>query len=241
MKKIGCMATYPGRRKSFLAVIETLAKQLDVLYVYANGYDNDMFRFVNQIKDRETGNCKIKIVSPGSAYGDIKDMGKTWPLTNLRGYVFLVDDDILYPDDYCRRHIENIDRNKCISTVHGRIIKQFPIHSYYGQTESVHWRRAAKKTTVHICGTGTVCYRTDLINVETPPFKTMSKYIGMCDIWFSCLARFNDMKIIALARQSNWLTYADPHGRTSTNTLYHEMRNKTDRHCRAINRLDWNL
>lgn len=241
MKKIGMMATYPARRDSLLECLPTILPQLDTLYIYANQYDISALSKTSRIIAEMSKTCNVKIIDPVFGHGDVKDMGKFWALNSVRGYVFLLDDDLLYPPDYCRTHIKFIEKHKQVSTVHGRFIKEFPLHSYFGNTDSLNYKRAVSTPTVlHIAGTGTVAFSTRYMDALQPVSElTMKKFMGMADIYFACLINQKGKKIIAVPREERWLT--DTRKSIGTVSLYVRTRNHTRQHCKRLNAMSWSL
>ncbi|MBL3585347.1 hypothetical protein JMM61_08170 [Rhodovulum sulfidophilum] len=88
---VGTMATYPPRQRSMLAAVARIAPQLDVLNVVLNEYASvppELLSFgnVNAIRPEE----------------DTKDTGKFLPDHRGADWVFLLDDDIVYPETYVK-------------------------------------------------------------------------------------------------------------------------------------------
>ena len=100
------------------------------------------------------------------------------------GVIATVDDDIIYPKDYIQRLLEAICRyeGKAIVGYHGAILPREPIESWtqYLHQRSVYWFRdeLAKDQPVHILGTGTMAYHTNLITFDWESFD----YERMADL-----------------------------------------------------------
>ena len=113
------MATFPQRKDGFLRVVADILPQCDKLYVYMNGY--------SAIPDGLPASDKLQIVlaGPGAEHPDIGSHGKMYWVGVDEGYYLTVDDDILYPADYCAeivRGVEKYDR-KAIVGYHGGIYR----------------------------------------------------------------------------------------------------------------------
>lgn len=96
--KVANLATYPPRHASMLDVVRALAPQLDRLNVVLNEYEQvpqDLDAFSNVVG-----------ILPEH---DTKDAGKFLPDVSDADYVFLVDDDLIYPDDYVARTIASFE------------------------------------------------------------------------------------------------------------------------------------
>lgn len=235
MKCIGLMATYPPRRKSLLFTLQCLARQLDEIHIYLNGYTIDDIAELADSIDQSTNsqNLFVHLVDQGCGDGDLRDMGKFWHLPKEDAFVFLLDDDMWYPADYIDKHIDWITKLRCITSVHGRYIKRYPLTSYFSDTKSVNYKRElTDPLTLDIAGTGTVAFSTDDLQLDRPTDQQMRDYAGMADIWFSCRSKKAGVRIAAIPRMGNWLKSAPDAGGLS---LYDEMRHRTSVHCQKMN------
>lgn len=244
MKKHGLLATYPARKESLLEMLPTIAPQLDRMYIYCNQYSvESLIDLSRQVAELNKGSgCTIRFVDPSFAEGDIRDMGKFWIVHALRGFIFLIDDDLLYPKNYCQQHINLIEQEQCISAVHVRWIKRLPMSRYYSDTQSLHFRRKlepGKIPTAHIAGTGTVAFHTDHFRIGNCGRHLLQDYSGMADIFFAMKANEKNVQIKAIPRTEFWLQ--DTKASHKTTSLYVQTRNDSGKVCNAINKTDWNL
>lgn len=238
MEQTGMMATYPARKNSLLQMLPTVLCQLDQLYIYCNQYtQKDLMELNHWLMNHKNG-CVTKLVDAKYTEGNVQDMGKFWALSNQEGYIFLLDDDLMYPKDYCKRHIQAIQLHQGISTVHGRVVQNYPLRDYFKDTKSFHYRQAVKKyIQVDIPGTGTTAFRlSDIKGSIYADTNAMVKYKGMGDIWFACQAKFSGTNIFTLPRQYKWLTDIP---QSNSSSLYHKHKNDTSEHCRILNQLSW--
>ena len=88
------LATYPARRDGLKAVIEAIAPQVDRLNLVLNQYEAPLPEF--------EGIANLNQIVPEE---DTKDAGKFYPETTGADWVFLIDDDILYPADFVAKSI----------------------------------------------------------------------------------------------------------------------------------------
>jgi hypothetical protein len=86
---IGNMATYPARESTLDFVVGNIAPQLDRLNVVLNQYAAPP-GFLSKHRN------VVPILPPR----DLRDVGKFLPDCRDAALVFLLDDDIIYPDDY---------------------------------------------------------------------------------------------------------------------------------------------
>ena len=92
MTIVANLATYPPRREGVIRTVARLAPQVDRLNVVLNEYAaplEELAAFAN-----------VRQIIPAQ---DTKDTGKFYPDIACATYVFVVDDDILYPPDFVKR------------------------------------------------------------------------------------------------------------------------------------------
>lgn len=88
------LATYPPRRSNLLPVVRAIAPQVDRLNVVLNEYGAtlpELDAFANV----------VQIVPPQ----DTKDTGKFFPPVDGADHVLLIDDDLVFPEDFVRRTV----------------------------------------------------------------------------------------------------------------------------------------
>jgi len=93
------MATYPPRGSTLESVLDSVAHQVDQLNLVLNEYAHppeflEKFPNVHPIIPRE----------------DTKDVGKFYPHASGSQYVFLIDDDRLFPDDFVAYTITQFEK-----------------------------------------------------------------------------------------------------------------------------------
>ncbi len=123
---IANMATYPKRIKFLREVLEAVAPQVDRLNVVLNEYD--------EVPPEVQG---IENVAPIIPEEDTKDVGKFYPNVAGAKYVFLIDDDIVYPQDFVEKSIDRFEAlgaGGFIASYHGSIYEKPQM-----------WRSAYKK------------------------------------------------------------------------------------------------
>lgn len=240
MNRIGMMATYPARWDSLLEMLPTVLGQLEQLYIYCNQYQRGRTdKLIRWIEDQNF-ECRVTLINSETENSDMQDMGKFWKLGDVEGYVFLLDDDLKYPADYCESHIKTINLHQCITTVHGREIKTCPLENYFADTLSHHYRNQLKEPKpVHIAGTGTVAFNTDYLP-DSFRSNTVSMiwYKGMADIWFAMQVKSHELEIRCVPRPNGWLT--DTRKSDEADTLYDKTLKDNSRHCSILNKYDWN-
>jgi hypothetical protein len=86
------LATYPPRAEFLPRVVASIAPQVDRLNVVLNEYDT--------VPTSLAGIANVHAILPDE---DTKDAGKFYPDISGADHVLLIDDDIVYPDDYVVR------------------------------------------------------------------------------------------------------------------------------------------
>lgn len=184
------IASIERRKGSLLKVIDSLLPQVDRIHVYLNDYL------------RADVPSKVSLWS-GPDQGDV---GKVVPPNSPEDYVFLCDDDILYPPDYISRMIELIEAENCIAGVHGGIMLQ-PITNYFKDRKLYHFASGVRSVVpVNVIGTGTAAYRGDYFHID----REYPKEKNMLDVFFAVKAQEEKKKMRIISRRANWLRPAIP-------------------------------
>lgn len=196
-----CMATFPARFNVIGKVVESLLNQRlppTRILIHVNEshtpppLPND---------DRIEVHC-----SPDE---NLTDIGK-FKMTSLidSGYVFTVDDDIIYPEDYIESHVAWLKRfdNKVITGYHGAVLPVgSPIQSWqeYKEKRRVHWFRRGLSVPlpVQIVGTGTMGYHVDFVRFDYKKFQ----YQRMVDLFVAAHAQHHSIPMITPPRIDDWM------------------------------------
>lgn len=180
---IAQMATWEPRFPIISRAVDSLKGQVDRLLINVNGDQpppvDAEFNFSENIGDRGKVNFSEK------------------------GYIFLVDDDIVYPYNYIREMTRIIDEHdrQVIVGVHGAILR-FPVTDYYRCRRTITYTRPlASHSKVHILGTGTVAFHTDYFQIGLED----AQYNNMLDCFFAVKAQNEQKKMLCVARKNNWL------------------------------------
>lgn len=131
---------------------------------------------------------------------------------NIKGYVFICDDDLIYPKTYIKDTIERYKfynkENKTIVSYHGKIIKKRPIANYYHDTYNYNCLATVNKDVeCEILGTGVICYHTDIFNFQMNSNELQKYSIYMRDIHISLEALSRNIKLICLNHSNLYFTY----------------------------------
>lgn len=224
-KTIASLASIPQRVCMLEKTIASIIDQFDIIKVYLNGYDK-IPSFLSH--------DKIQIFS-SDAHENRGDVGKFFPLQNCLGYLFTLDDDLLYPADYAKMMISKIRQynHSAFICVHANTLpKNLKLDSYYKDKKVTHFSKKLKQDkNVNIPGTGTLAFHSSLYEVKMEDFPLPN----MCDIWLYKIAKGRNIPVVSIERKRRWLTsliYENDH-----NTIYEKTRCHDEQITKIINQI----
>ena len=205
---IANLATYPGRRHLLENVVSILSRQVDIINVVLNEYNE----VPEEIK-------KYPNVFTYLLKEDLKDMGKFYPDTNKAKYILLVDDDIIYPHDYVSETVrvyESLNLAHVVGGYHGSIYIKPKLSFYIRKPWFIFgWKNRIPTfrkiygfdqdlnvpVAINQVGTGTTILR----GADMPPFEYMMGSQKFVDVRFARWCFERGIKIICLPRTAGWL------------------------------------
>jgi hypothetical protein len=198
LDKIICnMATMPSRTASLAQAVESIIHQCDELHIYLNDFDD--------VPDFLQNNPKVKSYLSKYFLDDLGDVGKFFRCDSWKGYVFTLDDDIIYPADYCRQMITAIERyqRKAVITCHGRKFRDMPVKSYYHNNAEtfVFYGGTIEDKVIHIPGTGVMAFHSDTLQLSLNHFQTSN----MADIWMALHLQKHNIPAIVIKHLTKWI------------------------------------
>lgn len=224
------IASIPEREQMLQRTIESLIYQVDKIYVYLNNYKS-IPEFLK--------NPKI-IVCTNECNGDIGDAGKFYSfigkLDNLNRYIFLCDDDILYPGDYVYHMVNHIENNnrKAVIGLHGVLLEE-KVKNYYRDRKVI----SCLKTSVinkfcDILGTGALAFHASTVQVL--PGDYIFEYRNMADIHFGISAQKQNVPMLCVKHSGDWLTYMEPE-----NTIFDSKKKNCKMDTQLVNSIKWRV
>lgn len=198
MKTIAAMATMPSRRSSMPTVVHRLARQVDQVLVWANGYT----RVPSPL--RHVPN--LRFICAGDV--DLGGAGKFAFLDGCDADYYVTWDDDFAPDvGTIPRMLETSGRHGGATvTYHGHRFPLRPVTSYRERLAYSALGEVPEDTVVEVGGTGVMVHDRRRLRL------TLDDFHAGClnDIEFAYHSRDRGVPIVVLAHRSNELRYFKP-------------------------------
>jgi hypothetical protein len=217
------MTTIPEREAACLQAMSSLINQADCFRIIFNGFQEvPNFSLTAQVPDK-----KIHCVCLPQ---DTHKANAVWSwLSVFYGceYIFIVDDDILYPPDYIKKMVHALKyyKNQAVLTVHGKWWED-------GKFCLAHFKHQLNSDMfVSIAGVGTCAFHKSILR---EPFVPAFSYFR--DLQFSLWCAKNCIPICAIQRPLKWLTPIPTEGRSLCDIVMadEELKRKRDSLIRGI-------
>lgn len=214
------LTTMKDREESLKDTIKSLIDQVDIINVYLHGYD--------EIPDfLEHG--KI-CVSHGKDRGDLD---KFHTIQNVRGWHFIVDDDLVFPETYIEDTIKFIQDHdiEAVYSYHGVIPYALPIASYYQDRYVFPCLDSVEKMIeVKIVSTGVLAYYSS----EPINFKYENFTPNMSDIFFNIYLSEIGKKKYVIPHKAGYIKHTDKIN--MEDTIYYQNKDSDFMQTQLINR-----
>ncbi len=190
---VGGLATVPSRIDTLKQVIDSIAPQLDLLYIVLNGH-----REVPQWL-KEVGN--VKYIVSDNKYADSAKFMFCEKHPNV--YYFGLDDDLIMPNGYVNEMIEGVNRYRGVVSLHGRKYPR-PFISFTKWEANYRCLNTVREDVfVDLVGTGVCAFNTSRLRVILDDFPEPN----MADIWLSKLAWGQGVPLVVLKHDMGYLKY----------------------------------
>ena len=221
---IANLATYPPRRKNLEKVVAIISPQVDRLNIVLNQYEAVPVELE-----------KYSNVVPFIPEEDLKDVGKFYPDVCDAKYVFLIDDDIIYPSDYVTATVNQFEAlalQNCMGGFHGSLYMRPRLRQLLRSPALLftYKRRVADfgggfglfdelktATVVDQIGTGTAIMR----GQDMPPFEYMRTSLKYVDVRLARWCFERGITPVCLPRAANWIG-----GVSFDETIFHSFTTK---------------
>jgi hypothetical protein len=199
------MATYPPRVATLRAALDSIAPQVDRVFLCLNEYV-EAPGFLAEYNNLTTFHPER----------DLKDIGKfAAPDVADGDDVFLVDDDLIYAKGYVA-HMMNvvpeIADHPIVLGVHGSIMRTGFRHKGYKRQYFNFPKAQAQSICVDQLGTGTIYLK----GRQMPALDDMADAQGYADIRFARLSHQRDITLICVARDAGMIRQ-----QVTDSSLYH--------------------
>lgn len=199
MRRIGQVATYPGRRANLPQMLESVAPQLDEIHVVLNQFNKRQQRSLPKL-----ANVHYEVPEE-----DLKDTGKFRRTAGDGEYVFLMDDDLTFPSDYVETLIDAHRRSptsRIAVGLHGVIYSDLfegaPTSRFVAKFD----KALAKPMLVNQLGTGCLMLPGELM----PPFDFMRTSQRFVDVRFARYCHENNIGMVCIPRAAGWVSDQEP-------------------------------
>jgi hypothetical protein len=193
------IATHPPRLDMLKESVDSLAPQVDHLFIYLNNY-----RQVPDFLVAHEHRSKIHYILDTSS--TFRAAAKFFWLAKHRCYWLLCDDDIIYPPDYARTLVTKLQgsRQPCVLGVHGLLFHQTITHYYKSIRKMLLFEQKLEQDTpVHMLGTGTLAMHSSLFTDDE--LTHLLSHPIENDEMFAILCREKAIPQIAIKRAAGWL------------------------------------
>ena len=187
------MATYPARRPGLERALASIASQVDEVTLVANEYTKRNFDL--QVPKN------VRVLFPRR---DTKDVGKFILTFDADDFVFLCDDDILYPGDYVQELLKAYRKYEPLQPIvglHGVIYSDFFEGRATSRIVFVFTEGLEHDAFVNQLGSGALLCR----GRQLPDLAFMEGSAKFVDLRFAVHCQRRGFPRIAVARQPGWL------------------------------------
>jgi len=199
MRVTANMATFPARRATMLAAVASIARQVDRVNVWGNGYDRApaALKALPNVRFVPAGDCDLAGAGKFAFLAD----------TQQPDYYLSLDDDFIYPADFAAQLCEAAGRFHAVTTLHGCRFRR-PVRDYRQREVFGALRHVAEHQIAEMGGTGLMCHRPAQMRLGLEDFP--HRYANDYDMMVA--ARRRNVPIMVLPHPADYLLYTKPGG-----------------------------
>jgi hypothetical protein len=194
MKRVGQVATYPARVQNLPRMLESVVGQLDEVHVVLNEYTHRQQRELPTYDN-------VRYLIPET---DLKDTGKFLRPASADEFVFLMDDDLVFPADYTATLIDFYRRSpshRVAVGLHGVVYSDLFEGAPSSRFVAKFDKALAQPMLVNQLGTGCLMLRGDLM----PPFAFMQSSQQFVDVRFARHCHEAGIARLCISRPAGWV------------------------------------
>lgn len=199
------IASLPERVDTLKKTVEGLSPQVDYIYVSLNNYTK-----VPQF-------LKKKHIVPALCDNTLGDAAKFLRVEDVHGYIFVCDDDIIYPGNYVDYMINKIELHGAVVSLLGKVYGERPVRSFRVSYTEIYrcLSDVVGDHVVDVCGTGAMAYHSDDVSVSIDDFPMRN----MADIWMSRIAKEHGVKMVAVEHDCDFVQHVKYEDRIWVDTV----------------------
>lgn len=208
-----CIATYPPREACIQDLIDAVGHQADNICFYLNRYQTPPSVIQAAIRDNDRG-ASIHYILDSDGFP--KASGKfRW--LKKKGYIFTLDDDINYPNEYFEHlisWIENLKRRAFVG-VHGILFNESisiadeSVKAYIKEKFNF-GDEVTELKQVHMLGTGTLAFHSSLVEHCIDELYDQMNHLEGCensnDESLAVFAKKKGIPMYIVPRKKHWMT-----------------------------------
>lgn len=199
------IATLFNRKEALSELLNSIIDKVDKVNIYAHDYIPDNL-------PEAFSNFKVNVVYDYE-YGDKGDLDKFFWIDSVKeGYHFILDDDLILPDDYFEKSLEylKIYPDEVLS-YHGADIFKPPIANYYTDrlTYPVLGDVLQEVECPSVLGTGCMFYNAERIDLSEFKKYISDKLPNMADIHFGVYTNKNKIKTRVIPHLKDWVRHSE--------------------------------
>lgn len=225
LPRVAAIATMASRLHTFERMLAGIHRQVDRVFVYLDGHPEPP-AFLQGLERVSVFGAEATAALHASArFLCLREL--TTP-----SVVAVVDDDILYPDDYLDRLAALLDElgGDAVCGVHGRIFLP-PHQSYFRDATTAHFARAVSRPShVHEVGAGTSAFVSDRLPIDPHQWDRHD----MDDIMLATEAQMRGLPRFVVARPAGWLR---PQAQAQADSLWESARKDESEQSRRMRAL----
>lgn len=193
--RVAGLATMPSRIESLRIMLPTILHQVDRLYLFL-----DRYQTCPDIQHEKI------VVLRSQEFGDLRANGKMLGMLfcSEKCHYFSVDDDILYPPDYCETLSQQLMLNPNTAVgVHGTLFNNsFHIKNYNSDRRVIHRTYGLHRLIeVDIASTDTICLSTSTSKIDVRKWSKTNRVDLCLNIELESLG----IKRLLISRQAGWI------------------------------------
>ena len=193
--RVAGLATMPSRIESLKHMLPTILNQVDLLYLFL-----DRFQSLPDIQHEKI------VVLRSQDFGDLRANGKLLGMLFCSDncHYYAVDDDILYPPDYCNKLSDPLNLNPNIAVgVHGTQFRNsFRIDNYNADRRVIHrTHNLDRLIEVDIASTDTICLSTSTSRFDVRKWNKVNRVDLCLNIELETLG----IKRALISRKAGWI------------------------------------